>query len=86
MSIKKDIFVVYDPGVINSEVFITNTSKKFRVSSNPKDMADQIMSIVEAEQIYNVKIHAPYAIASEVKNYINSNNEYINKNIVIEDV
>lgn len=86
MSIKKDIFVVYDPGVINSEVFITNTNKKFRVSSNPKDMADQIMSIAETEQIYNVKIHAPYAIASEVKNYINSNNEYMNKNIVIEDV
>lgn len=86
MSIEKNIFVVYDPGVINSEVFITNTNKKFRVSSNPKDMADQIMSIVEAEQIYSVKIHAPYPISAEVKNYINSNHEYINKNIVIEDV
>ena len=86
MSIEKNIFVVYDPGVINSEVFITNTSKKFRVSSNPKDMSDQIMSIAEAEQIYNVKIHAPYAIASEVKHYINLNNEYVNKSIVIEDV
>lgn len=86
MSIEKNIFVVYDPGVVNSEVFITNTKKRFRVSSNPKDMADQIMSIVEAEQIYNVKIHAPYLIASEVKNYINANKNYINKNIVIEDV
>ena len=86
MSIKKNIFVVYDPGVVNSEVLITNTTKRFKVSSNPKDMADQIMSIIEAEQIYSVKIHAPYSIASEVKHYINANNEYINKNIVIEDV
>ena len=61
------IFVNYDPFAMDSRITIYGENQEQKmVSSNIDELSETLVDLVDANHIYNLRIHAPLALYTEI--------------------
>lgn len=73
------IIIDYDPFAMESRISIYNNGAKeyTRVYSDLEEMVDGIINLSYEHKIYNIKVHGPFAISSELKKAISKSERVI---------
>lgn len=83
------IFVNYDPFAMDSRVTIYgDNQEQMIVSSNIDELSGKLADIVNAYRIYNLRIHAPLALYTEITRSVReyAQNKYSINEITMEIV
>lgn len=84
------IIVNYDPFAMESAVYIVTNGKQnqIKVCSDLDGLAGALIGFAYGHSIYDVKVHAPFAVIGEVQRLINSleKNLYSENKIIVEGI
>lgn len=84
------IIVNYDPFAIESAVYIARDGQQnqMRVCSDLEGLAGTLIGIAYDHDIYDIKIHAPFAITEEIQKLVTNleQNIYSKNKIMVEGI
>lgn len=84
------IIVNYDPFAMESVVYIARDSQQnqMKVCSDLEKLAGALIDIAYGHDIYNIKIHAPFATTGEIQRLITNleQNIYSENKIMVEGI
>lgn len=88
---KEDVLIVdYDPFAHESRTSVLKDGKRsqMRVSSDLAGLAEVLIGLAYSHDIYNVKIHAPYAITNKIIEQVAEREKliYSNSKIKVEGI
>lgn len=84
------LIVSYDPFAMESRVSVMTDGhqEQVNVCSNISDLASKLITLAYSNNIYNIKVHGPFAILAEIKRTINEyeHNVYSENKITVEGI
>lgn len=84
------IIVNYDPFAMESAVYIATDGQQaqIKVCSDINGLAETLVGLSYGHNIYDVKIHAPFATTCEIKRLVNNTeqNMYSENKISVEGI
>lgn len=90
MSKNNAIIIDYDPFAMESRISICKEGNKeyARVYSSMEELTNGIISLAYANEIYNIKVHGPFAVSGEIRRAINEREKdmYSQNKITVEGI
>lgn len=84
------LIVSYDPFAMESRVSIMTNGhqEQVQVCSDINELAEQLVGLAYSNNIYEIKIHGPFATVCEIKRTVNEyeKNQYSSNKILIEGI